>query len=91
MRNFWTDLRHGVRLLGRNPGFAITVVLLLALGIGANSTIFSVVNAVLLKPLPYPEASRVMQIWHVPPAKSFPGISYFAVSPADRSVLSSIR
>jgi len=83
MRNFLSDLRHGIRLLVRNPGFAVTAVFLLALGIGANTAIFSVVNAVLLKPLPYPEASRVMQIWHVPPAKSFPGMSFFSVSPAN--------
>jgi putative ABC transport system permease protein len=83
MRNVVSDLRHGLRLLLRNPGFSATAVLLLALGIGANTAIFSVVNAVLLRPLPYQDSSRIMQIWHVPPAKSFPGLTLFAVSPAN--------
>jgi putative ABC transport system permease protein len=83
MLNLVSDLRHGLRLLLRNPGFSATAVLLLALGIGANTAIFSVVNAVLLRPLPYQDSSRIMQIWHVPPAKSFPGLTLFAVSPAN--------
>lgn len=83
MHNFIADLRLGFRILLRNPGFSVTAVLLLALGIGANTAIFSVVNAVLLSPLPYPDSSRIMQIWHVPPAKSFPGLKYFSVSPAN--------
>src|SRR5499425_2271285 len=83
MLNVVSDLRHGLRILLRNPGFAATAVLLLALGIGANTAIFSVVNAVLLRPLPYQDASRIMQIWHVPPAKSFPGLTLFSVSPAN--------
>jgi putative ABC transport system permease protein len=83
MRHFVSDLRLGLRLLLRNPGFAATAVLLLALGIGANTAIFSVVNAVLLRPLPYQDPGRLMQIWHVPPAKSFPGMTRFAVSPAN--------
>jgi putative ABC transport system permease protein len=72
MRDLFSDLRLGLRILLRNPGFSATAILLLALGIGANTAIFSVVNAVLLRPLPYQDSSRIMQIWHVPPAKSFP-------------------
>ena len=83
MRNLVSDLRLGLRILLRNPGYSATAVLLLALGIGANTAIFSVVNAVLLRPLPYQDSSRIMQIWHVPPAKSFPGLSLFSVSPAN--------
>lgn len=83
MHNFISDLRLGVRLLLRNPGFAATAILLLALGIGANTTIFSIVNAVLLRPLPYDDPSRIMQLWHIPPAKSFPGMNTFSVSPAN--------
>src|ERR1700704_2337317 len=83
MANLVSDLRHGLRILLRNPAFSATAVLLLALGIGANTAIFSVVNAVLLRPLPYQDSSRLMQVWHVPPAKSFPGLTLFSVSPAN--------
>jgi putative ABC transport system permease protein len=83
MRNLFSDLQLGFRILRRNPGFTVTAIILLALGIGANTAIFSVVNAVLLRPLPYPDPSRIMQIWHVPPAKSFPGMTTFSVSPAN--------
>jgi putative ABC transport system permease protein len=83
MRNLVSDLRHGLRTLVRNPGFSTIAILLLALGIGANTAIFSVVDAVLLRPLPYQDSSRIMQIWHVPPAKSFPGMTLFSVSPAN--------
>ncbi len=58
-------------------------ILIMALGIGANTAIFSVVEAVLLEPLPFPEANRLVQIWHVPPQKSFPGVTRFAVSAAN--------
>ena len=63
MRLFWQDLRYGVRALLRNPGFCGVAILALALGIGPNTAIFTMVNAVLLRPLPVPEPQRVVMIW----------------------------
>jgi putative ABC transport system permease protein len=60
---FWQDLRYGFRTLLRNPGFCAVAILALALGIGPNTAIFTMVNAVLLKPLPVPDPGRVVMIW----------------------------
>ena len=75
METFWQDLRYGTRLLLKNPGFAVAAVICLGLGIGATTAIFSVVNAVLLRPLPYKQPERLIKVYsefpHQPSGKRF--------------------
>jgi len=69
METLISDIKYGWRLIVKNPFFSMTVVVVLALGIGANTALFSVINAVLLKPLPYQDAEQLVMLW-----QRFPGI-----------------
>src|SRR3954465_276067 len=77
------DIKHAVRTFRRSPGFTLAALLVLALGIGANTAIFSIVYGVILRPLPYAHADKIVQLWHVPPQKSFPGMTQFSLSAAN--------
>ena len=67
MFDLMRDVRHAARRLLRTPAFTLATLVTLALGIGANTAIFSVVNSVLLKPLPFPEPDRLVGLWQTAP------------------------
>src|SRR5262245_6419288 len=78
LETLWQDLRYGMRMLLKSPAFTLTAILSLAIGIGATTALFSVINAVLWRPLPYPKAERLMNIeW---PA----GVDFAAISETNR-------
>ena len=78
IENFARDLRYAIRSLGKNPGFTVVILLTLALSIGANSAIFSVIDGVLLRPLPYPDANRIVRVFFH--SASYP---HFPLNPFD--------
>jgi predicted permease len=80
IEEFWRDVRHGLRLMARAPGFAAVVGVTLALSIGANTAVFSLVNGVLLRPLPFPDAGRLAVVTESLPALGFPVLPF---SPPD--------
>src|SRR5579863_541796 len=77
------NLRYALRMLSRNPGFSVAAVLCLALGIGATTAIFSVVNAVLLRPLPYAQSTRLVRIFTDFPNFPKGGLRHFWLSPPE--------
>src|SRR6266446_972350 len=76
MTRFWQDVHYGLRVLGKNPGFTAIAIVTLALGIGANTALFSVVNGVLLNPLPFTNAEEMVAVYTISPTFQESSISY---------------
>ena len=82
-RTLIADVGYALRVFWRTPSFALAVIAVLAIGIGANIGIFSIVSAVLLRPLPFKQPEQMVRLFHEPPQSAFPGIHRFSVSPAN--------
>jgi putative ABC transport system permease protein len=83
MRTVLADVRLALRVFVRTPGFAFAAIGVLALGIGANTAIFSLVNTVLMRPLPFAEPDSIVRLFHVPPQAAFPDTPRFSLSAAN--------
>src|SRR5438046_9458174 len=81
MATFVQDLKYGARLLTKAPGFTLVAALSLALGIGANSTIFTLINAVLLNPLPVEDPSQLVTVWTADERNTNPAFGFLQTSP----------
>src|SRR6266700_847788 len=75
MKNLWRDFRFGLRLLGKNPGFTLVAMLALALGIGANTAIYSIFYATLIADFPYPHSEQLVVLWSSTAGNSRCGVS----------------
>jgi putative ABC transport system permease protein len=82
LENVLRDLSYGLRGLRKSPLFTLAAIAILGLGIGVNTAIFTIVNAVLLRPLPFRDPDRIVRLWHTPPP-SFTGMETFSLSPAN--------
>jgi hypothetical protein len=91
MDHFLQDLRYSRRMLTRAPGFAVVAVLTVAMGIGATTAIFTAVNAVFLRPLPYPDADRLVFVWGVQGSTGSPAADFAAGGPGSRGPGSGLR
>ena len=76
LRGLGDDLRFALRSLRKSPALTVVALLTLTLGIGANATIFSVVNAILVRPLPFPDPDRLVSFWGTAPDKGLPVVAY---------------
>jgi putative ABC transport system permease protein len=92
LEQLWEDVRYALRMLRKNPGFTAVAVMTLALGIGSNTAIFSIVHAVVLRPLPYYKPNRIMRLWMAAPEKAvrqlvFSGPNFVDVRDQSRTFL----